>query len=278
MNAIAKRTASRYDAIELEYGDLADGTTLSGQLCPACEGGSSRERTMSVTAKEGMILFHCHRATCPFSGVVLSNGARRANGELPKERRYPLIKGQPVEQSLIRLLSAKYGVKDFVLEYASLRWTGEGDGPYSKRVAFPIFDPDGNERGVSYRSYIQGVQPKAIVELKSADAIKACWYKMMRKSDSLVIVEDQMSALKLAPHTHTVALLGTHVSQQLVDEIVNGNYDRVRISLDQDAVYEAVKLQLRMRHRVPGILVASIQKDIKDFTAEEVKQYVQEHL
>lgn len=272
------RVMSAYDTIAMEYGGMPDGSALSGQLCPSCSGGTRAESSLSVSVKDGMVLFHCHRATCSFSGMVPADGSNRGTVNDKPKRKYPLIQGNPLEVATTKLLCTKYNITQETLEFANLRWTGDGDGPYARRVGFPIFDPKGEERGVSYRTYMEGVQPKAIVELRSPDDIKACWYKMFRKSDTLVLVEDQMSALKLSPYTHTLALLGVDISEALVEEIVEHGYKDVFISLDPDAVGQAIKLQLRLRNKIKGLLVAAIPRDVKDFSPKEMEQYVQDHL
>lgn len=87
-----------------------------------------------------------------------------------------------------------------------------------------------------------------------------------------------MSAIKLAPHCHTLALMGTHLSDDKVEEIVAGNYKHVKLSLDADAVGEAIKYQIRYKSKINGLLVAPIKKDIKNFNKEELEQYVSTHV
>lgn len=93
-----------------------------------------------------------------------------------------------------------------------------------------------------------------------------------------MIVEDCVSAIKLAPHVHTLALLGTHISDAKADEISKEGYSRVLLSLDNDATYEAVKLQLQYRSKIKGLLVASLPKDIKDMNEDEFDDYLLHHI
>ena len=87
-----------------------------------------------------------------------------------------------------------------------------------------------------------------------------------------------MSAIKIAPVCHSLALMGTHFSEDKMEEVVAGGYKNVRLSLDRDAVGEAIKLQFRYRSKIPGLLVASIEKDIKNMNDEEFKKYVSTNL
>lgn len=101
-----------------------------------------------------------------------------------------------------------------------------------------------------------------------------CWYKFKRKSDILVIVEDQVSAIKLAPHVHAVALLGTHISDAKAAEIAAGNYGTVILSLDPDAITTAIKLQLQWRTKIKNMFIVGIACDIKNMSDEQFKEYL----
>ena len=72
--------SSPRDTILETYGGMVDDTSLSGQLCPRCEGGSSKEKSLSVAKKEGSLLWICHRSSCKFQGrenlIVVSGGLR----------------------------------------------------------------------------------------------------------------------------------------------------------------------------------------------------------
>lgn len=100
------------------------------------------------------------------------------------------------------------------------------------------------------------------------------WHKAQRKSDVLVLVEDQVSAIKIGQRCHAAALLGVHISDGKVEEILAGKYKSVVISLDEDATFEAIKLQLRLRSTIPGLIVRSLEKDIKNMNNEEFEEYV----
>lgn len=233
-----ERYAKERDAIEFEYRSLGDGETEAGKICPACKGGTSQEGSLSVTRRGGLLLYNCHRASCAFHGAIDTAGV--FGGQTPRDKKRagkPYIKTYPIREATLKLLATKYHVPIEVLRTAGLRWSGDGDGRFSRRVCFPINGPDLKERGQSYRSYEDGVKPKAIIDLTTEEAIACSWYKWLRTSDTLIIVEDQMSAIKLAPHVHSLALLGTHISDAKAEEIAAGGYKKVLISLDNDATY-----------------------------------------
>lgn len=277
---MTRRVTSREQAeiaVLSEFEGLGEGESRSGQVCPACEGGSSKEASLSVSRRDGVLLYNCHRASCDFRGslgLAATVGARTPRAEGSAER--PYIPVSPVDKATVRFLGERYRVPREILEAAGLGWTGEGTSRYSRRVCFPIFGPDLKERGKSYRSYLPTVVPKAIIQLNDKTAISQCWYKMIRTSPVVVLVEDQMSAIKLAPHFHSIALLGTNLSEAKVDEILDQRprYERVFLALDNDATAEAVRTQLRWRNRLPNLYILGLQKDIKEMDSQEFKEFL----
>lgn len=279
MLANRDKYATERDSIELDYGRLGDGQTAAGQICPACKGGSSQEGSLSITRRGGLLLFNCHRASCPFHGVIdVAGGGGRATLWSEEKPRRTNIETYEIREATLRLLAVKYNVSIEVLRSAQLRWSGDGDGHFGRRVCFPIYGPDFKERGTSYRSYEAGVKPKAIIELRSEGDVACSWYKWLRASPTLILVEDQMSAIKLAPYVHSMALLGTHLSDAKADEIVAGKYDKVLISLDNDATYTAIKMQLTHRNKIKNLYVAGLGKDIKDMSKGELDEYLRQNL
>lgn len=263
------------DEVILEFGGLRDEETHSGQICPACKGGPTKEGSLSVSRRGGVLLWKCHRASCDFHGAHGSTRADGDQGPVPKSNpRGVYVPTTPLNKAYATFLATKYGLTGEAVERAELGWTGDSLGRYGRRISFPIFDPSNRKRGESYRSY-EGAKPKNVITLADADEIAFAWYRWKRSSKILVLVEDQVSAIKLAPHVHAAALLGTHLSQEKIDEIKSaGKYGHVILSLDQDAVLEAVKLQLKWANQLPGMCIQGIHKDIKDMSNEEFQSYL----
>lgn len=258
--------------IVAEYSGLGDDETASGQICPACEGGATKERSLSVSRRGGVLLWHCHRASCGFRG---SDGT--ASADLPSRPRKSTggrinIRTSPLNKATIKFLATKFGIPESSFELAGLAWTGDGNGPYERRICYPIYSPDSRKRGESYRSY-EGRSPKAIISLDDG-AIASCWYKWKRASDILVIVEDQVSAIKLAPHYHSLALLGTNLSDAKVEEVKEGKYKYIYLCLDNDATYQAIKIQLERSRDLPNMRVMGLAKDIKNMNEVEFDEFM----
>ena len=88
-----------------------------------------------------------------------------------------------------------------------------------------------------------------------------------------MIVEDQLSALRLCPHVHALALLGTNLNDSKVAEIKEGNFSHIILSLDNDATREAVKLQLKWREHLP-MCIHGLEKDVKNMNEAEFQTYL----
>lgn len=270
---------SRYDkqryAIIAEYADLDEDGTRSGEICPACEGGSTKEGSLSVSRRGGVLLWHCHRASCGFSGSdrVASEGGPKTR-ELGRSP--PDVKVSPLDTATSKFLALKFGLPITSIGYAGIGWVDESSPSYRRRFAFPIFDPLAGVRGTSYRSY-EGDKPKNLIRLDYSGAVAASWYRWRRHSDSVVLVEDQVSAIKLAPHVDAVALLGTNLSDAKVEEIlsVSPAYKNIHLSLDLDAVADAIKTQLRLREKVPHLRITAIECDVKNMNKKQFDTYLE---
>lgn len=272
-----KANEEQRNEIYLSFSSLGDGESASGQVCPACNGGSSEEKSLSVTKRGNTLLFNCHRSSCNLRGSVTTGGMPafgQAGRSLDSPALYPRVKAEPLNAANTKFLAVKFGIPAESVEFAGLGWTGDANWRYGRRVAMPIYGPGGKERGASYRSY-EGVKPKAIIELKEDAENTASWYKWLRKTDTLVLVEDQVSAIKLAPYVHSLALLGTHMNEDLAKEISEQGYKRVLICLDNDATREAIKMQIMWRPKIKGLLVSGLPKDIKDMNDNEFQDFLQ---
>lgn len=264
-----------YD-VELDHSDLHEGETRAGQMCPLCNGGPDGKATFSVSKRDGVLLFFCHRVSCPFRGTT-SRTSRAGEGDRQSRSSSPQYfpPTRELDEESYQLLSDRFGLTRESLGFAGVRRVEGARRNYTGRICFPIYGPDLRERGASYRTYEDGVEPKALVLMREGQ-LKAGWYKFLRRCDTLVIVEDPVSAIKLAPHFHSLALFGTHISDQVADEVVAGRYKRVWLALDEDATKQSIRQVLRLRRRVGGIKVYPLSVDIKDMSDETFNHTVEE--
>lgn len=63
-----------------------------------------------------------------------------------------------------------------------------------------------------------------------------------------------------------------------MEEIKAGGYSKVVLSLDNDATYEAIKLQMKWRKEIKGLVVAGLGCDIKDMGQDDFETYLLENV
>lgn len=155
-----------------------------------------------------------------------------------------------------------------------------GDGRY----VLPIFDPRGQERGVVIRQpwpgaplKYHGTGPKADTYRSAPGPVQSHYGTSWR--GVLVLVEDQLSAIKLAAYGYdSVALLGTpadkigtYGGQDRVAEINKRarTHDEVIVALDSDATDAAFQFVRKWGSAFRRIRVAILERDLKDTPAGE---------
>jgi len=128
----------------------------------------------------------------------------------------------------------------------------------------PVCGAQGQELGVMLRS-LSGAKPKVVSHTEQG---AMAWYTNLT-ARGVIIVEDQLSALRASPYLTSVALLGTNLSEERVAEIKGAGHSPVFLALDNDAIASAVKFVVKYRSTLPMQLVR-LDKDIKDHNNEEL--------
>lgn len=159
------------------------------------------------------------------------------------------------------------------------------------RYVLPIYGPSGEKRGVILRKPWDGAPiscadssaPKADTYRYEPGPLQS-FYQVAPWEESrgvLVLVEDQLSAIKLAAYGYdSVALLGTptdklasYSGMDRVAEIVQAAGDReVIVALDADATEEAFKFARKWRSAFKRLRVAILANDLKDTTAADFER------
>lgn len=255
------------EQIILSYADLSDGESRAGELCPACHGGSTEERTLSVSKREGVLLWKCHRASCEFAGAATIGG--RAGTfpatKVPEARgtigRFIAEQSQAVDEEVAGVLLSRYGItRQHIAKY------GIGWDEATGRLAIPVRDLAEERTGVVLRA-LDNQQPKSLSHKEKGTL---SWFiNHTATLPGIILVEDQFSAIRASDYLTSVALLGTHLSDENVDEIRGSRLSPVYLALDADAWEQSIRLALRHRARLPLQLVR-LTKDIKDHDEEEL--------
>ena len=92
-------------------------------------------------------------------------------------------------------------------------------------------------------------------------------------ADTVVLVEDQVSAARMAKHVTSVALLGCHLNDTLLQFLAK-HTKHLKIALDYDALDKAVKMAAQVSPLFQSVAVWSLPIDIKNMDEETLCDYV----
>lgn len=127
----------------------------------------------------------------------------------------------------------------------------------------PVYGPNRELYGCVLRS-LTGQTPKVLTH---TDQGAMAWYTNVRNGD-IIIVEDQLSAIRASAYLTSVALLGTMLNEDRVARLRSVCRGKVYMALDNDAIGTAVRHLIKYRSFLP-VSIIRLEKDIKDMTHEE---------
>ena len=258
--------------------DLASelGTNESGRfICPNCHGGSTRERSLVITAYSHHFVYHCFRAKCGLSGALSTHeGVRQEAKAKPKPRPYggDLL---PVPEAIYNSMFGKYGlsprdVSDQGITYA----------PGINRIRFPMYNYMGYVFGENLKAVSPEQKPKTLIN--KFNDVPNLHFPLGQRNGvyaTLVLVEDQTSAIKVAQIHPCAALMGTNTSDEGLKQLLQLGTKRVILMLDgDDAGFEgSIKLAKKL---VPFVEVVRCvlpkNNDPKDLKLEHLERLVKE--
>lgn len=266
------------DDVILSYGSLAIDQTSSGNVCPDCKGGRHRERSLNVGRSGPWLWWRCHRASCGFQGKHRVNGLGEVEETTDERRgRYREFKRQRIPPAMKAGLAERFHLDEETFDQAGWSYTPDYSG-HGARVIMPIYSPSGAIRGEMFRSY-SGDLPKGLINGQLTEE-QICWYKFRKYCRTLVVVEDQPSALRVAAGgIHSLALNGTTLNLARILEIREHGYSKVYLCLDDDATSQAIKYVREFRNHLPSLRIKALSDcDIKDMNAKQFTLFIQECL
>lgn len=253
--------------LELEAQALEPGQSVR-MVCPFCDGGPDRHKTMSLThAEDGTLLYHCYRAGCGAGGRLGKGGLVRTRQPTPRPSRIkPSIENRLRE---VRGNGDAWGMSAATLNQMGVRWDEE-----TQRFALPMFGPTALLRGRVLRVPPGDTRLPKVLTLPYLDAPVLAWNR--ERGDQVIVVEDIPSSLVLEIHGYrAVALNGTHMTEEAIEELDRIATDVVW-ALDRDAVAKAMRLNASTRMYFGQTAVLVLEKDVKDMDYEEVRRCLSE--
>lgn len=263
---------SQEDILKLAVG-IPKGETEHGLICPYCGGGKSGDRSLSVTVKEtGAILYKCHRASCSAKGIVGSRGTGGLHTSIGSSVFNPAKytgKLAPLNNEDFEFFEKRYGLPaEYIINAGWARADDFNNVSGIPPVVMPIISPKGAIRGICLRR-MESETRKQIRVYKETPEPLVCWYRNSNRP--VVVVEDQISALKAAKYCTSAALMGTALNYDKIEEIAaTAENNPVYLALDKDASKKVFDYFLLYRAVVPKLSVLLLDRDIKDMPDEDI--------
>lgn len=241
------------------------GETSSNMECPMCRGGSTKEKSFSITREASGILFNCYRATCGFKGFYptkyVDNTERKKKEFTPHKYNYYL---SPLRDKDIFMFSGTYGISRDELESNRVKYNRE-----KNTYAFPLFTPERWEFGVVDRAY-WGRKPKAISYFFSERAKIHFPIQEFDGDKPILLVEDILSSIKACRYVNSAALLGTNLTTSMVNQLLNLT-QKVVVALDEDATSKAIGMKRKYSIYFKNFSIIPLSKDIKNMDDADIK-------
>lgn len=267
-----------YKEIRLDAEQMEFGQTLR-TICPACKGGTSREKSLSITLFSDMkVKFQCFRESCPrkMRGLFyLTNAemitARNTPSALegvkqrdkdPKRKKFdgPTY---PLTDKERQFIFKAWGIRTPRFWYHTAQFGG--------RVAMSVRSPLYKARGWVLRDLEGTARTKALTYIWPEE-VALSWYTHAYKPlRGTLLVEDIPSAVRAAPYMDAVALLGTGCGFDRATEIAKYGQLPIIIALDQDATSTAFEMLDRWGLRWNRSKVLPLKHDLKDMDEEGLK-------
>jgi hypothetical protein len=263
----------KQEAISLPMGESMSIT------CPKCiedfeiQGRPSNtwnpNKSCSISRNKKGLLYKCHRASCGLSGFTGSITFDKSIDKKqfkPKEYPYPTV---ALSNTQIKWFSNKYGLFKSEILKNKFRFN-----PERKSIVMPIFNYLNYDVGVVDRDFFNGRKPKAISywfnDVTKVHFPRGWDYQQSSgKAIPVVIVEDILSAIKVSRYLPCIALLGSHLSDDVVHHL-HKFFSKVLISLDDDAINNSLKAKRKYGVLFEDFKIIHTPQDPKDMSAKKL--------
>lgn len=255
--------------IKLIAATMEMGETIR-QVCPSCWGGSSREKSLTITLfPNNIVKYNCFRNSClDGKGSYARSGAEPLTDNIAK----------PIKQRRKKFNGAVVPLTDFERDWIKKVW-GIDEAPhwyhthqFGGRVAMSIRSPKYAHRGWVLRDIYGNSTTKALTYVEDGE-VPLCWYRN-HEWPGILLVEDIPSAVRASKYITAVALLGTGAGLDRAAEIASYGTGPILIALDQDATNDAFQMMQRWALMWDDVRVLPLTQDIKDMQEDKVEKLI----
>lgn len=229
------------------------------EICPTCRGGSSQEKSLSITLTEEGLVWQCFRASCPERGGK-GGGSTQSTAPVVKPRRIWSGTTHSLPEQVAKRIHEMWGVDSPDTWW----WTTD----YGGRVAMSMRSPKYTHRGWVLRSITKTDGAKALTFVDEGQE-GISWYRTSPHTGT-IIVEDIPSAIRASKYMNAVALCGTGIGLERAQEIAEFAPRPVVMALDQDATNLSFKWARKYSLLWGTVVVQPLKKDLKDMEDEDL--------
>jgi hypothetical protein len=245
--------------------------------CPWCGGGGSHEPAFAITRTSAAeARYKCHRASCGRAGrlavwgfkleQILDNSSQK--GEQFTPRLYTSDTLELGNEWIAELLDL-YEI--YAIETIGVEWREEIS---SGNLVVPVRSPLGVARGVEVRRSKIQIPHVSGPKTKSYRVLDEPWLGWYRTTNTgpIILVEDSISALKVSRHFQVGCLHGSHVTLEMLLEVLGiaGVKQDIVLALDRDATGKALKFVAEWRFIAPNFRCVPLSKDMKFSSDSEI--------
>lgn len=276
---------NEYNQIKMEALFLHEEENTRSIECPYCPPEDKEKGSLSVTRKAEGLVFHCYRAKCGEKGFIPTS----PNTTEKRPRKVKKIVNQfnhtlsNLTDEQYRQLILNYNLTVDEIEISGIRWVED-----IKRIAVPLFDKNYLQWGWEAK-LIKGLEPPwakrgrwiKSITYPTKEGVNRLYYPKLSKEyieerpsmieDTVVVVEDVFSAMRVMRYRDSVALLGSSLNIAQVLELMEG-YPNVILALDNDATDKAIKIAKEYSGYFKNFEVKQLEKDPKNMTEDELER------
>ena len=259
---------NRSDQLRLNALHLAIGETTYKEQCPSC---LRADGNFSLTRVNDGIIYNCFRDACKYKGFVPNNSWNQLGKQKDKQFKPKIFKESTISipDEVAEICYNKYELTKEQLEENNVVYA-----PNTGRLVFDLHNFNGPSYGKLAKVIIKNKYdgPKAVCYFEKEETKLYCPSFSLLPSNSITLVEDCISAIKLSYITPTIALLGTSLSGGVVEELI-GKVQHINICLDPDALTSAIVMRAKYSLLFSkGINIVQLKDDPKDTPYKELEE------
>jgi len=261
-------TLEQKNQLKIEGLDIPQGTQTDKIKCPVCgEGGS-----FSVKRDGVGLLYKCFRAKCGVEGAVPSKIARSVLSIVDGDKKgkeggkfvpSPFVgELRKIPRAVKNLLISMYQLNGRDIARYGFKYNKPTD-----RIYMPIYNFWGSNTGAVMKKLPDSkyTGPKAVSHWEINDPIRLHFPPTsIEETGIIVVVEDILSASKIAPILRSCALLGCSLGDKQAAFLAT-HFKKMVVLLDPDAVAKAASISRKYSGMFEnGAIVRALDKDPKD--------------